>query len=106
MRVLDELKDYLLTQADVDADNPVFAHIDAFAENEEKKYEALRKDKKLSFGRYRGYTVKELSVSEKGREYLGWLVSQTWFIQKNQHLVDEINELGIKPKKYKRTPLE
>jgi len=107
-RVLEDLKENiregLITEA-IDTDI-VFGLIDEFAAMEEKRYAAMRKDKKLTFGKYRGYTVKELALSEKGAAYCSWLLSQTWFVEKNSHLVDEIKELNIKPAKFKRTPLE
>ena len=79
--------------------------IEEFAQIKKAEYDKLKADRKLSFGKYRGYTVKELSASEKGREYLSWLLGQTWFAERNSILVDEIRKLGIKRKKFNRTLL-
>ena len=107
-RILEQLKEHLADglKAESIEQAVVFRLIDEFADMEEKRYAMLRKDKKLTFGKYRGYTVKELALTEKGATYCAWLLSQTWFVEKNSHLVDEIKELGIKPAKFKRTPLE
>jgi hypothetical protein len=107
-RILEQLKGHIfegLTANGIDSE--IVNHlIDEFAALEDKKYQALRKDKKFTFGKYRGYTVKELGITDKGKEYLSWILGQTWFVENNSHLVEEIKELGIKPKKFKRTPLE
>ena len=107
-RIIDELKVYLAEQMmsqGIDS-TQVIAMIDLFAEEEQKKYDELKKDRKLSFGKYRGYTVRELALTQKGKDYLSWLLGQGWFVEKNKTLVEEIGELGIKKKSFKRTPLE
>ena len=106
-RILEQLKEHLADglKAESIEQAVVFRLIDEFADMEEKRYAMLRKDKKLTFGKYRGYTVKELALTEIGTTYCSWLLGQTWFVEKNSHLVDEIKELGIKAAKFKRTPL-
>lgn len=80
--------------------------IDEFNEIEQKKFKQLKKDNKITFGRYRGYTPKELALTEKGKDYLSWLLTQDWMMEKRSDLVEHIKELGIKKKSLKRTPLE
>ena len=109
MRVLEELKTYLNDAMIMDGhDNlqDVLKYINDFASIEKSKYEALKKDNKLTFGKWRGYTPKELNMTEKGRDYLSWLLSQDWIVESRQDLVKEITSIGIKKKSFKKTPLE
>ena len=81
--------------------------IDEYMENEKKEYESNKQNGKITFGKYRGYSVKELASSEKGKDYLQWLMAQTFFTEdKFQDLHKELKILGIKKKKTKLAPLE
>ncbi len=81
--------------------------IDEYMENEKKEYNNNKQNGKLTFGKYRGYSVKELALTEKGKEYLQWLLAQTFFtVDKFPDLHKELNDLKIKKKKTKLTPLE
>jgi len=81
--------------------------IDEYLENEKKEYNNNKQNGKLTFGKYRGYSIKELALTQKGKEYLEWLMSQTFFTEdKFSDLHKELKELKIKKKKSKLTPLE
>lgn len=80
--------------------------IDDFSEEESKKYRENKEAGKLTWGKYKGYSVKELNMTEKGKDYLRWMIGQDWVKQNKPHIVEQIKELGIKPKKFTRTPLE
>jgi hypothetical protein len=81
--------------------------IDEYMENEKKEYDSNKQNGKLTFGKYRGYSIKELSLTQKGKEYLEWLMSQTFFTEdKFSDLHKELKELKIKKKKTKLAPLE
>jgi hypothetical protein len=81
--------------------------IQAYIETEQKAYESNKSNGKLTFGKYRGYSVKELSLTIKGKDYLQWLMSQTFFTsEKFPDLYKELNELKIKKKATKLALLE
>ena len=48
--------------------------IEDYAEKDREQYQKNKENKALTFGKYRGYTVKELSLTMKGKDYLGWLL--------------------------------
>ena len=52
--------------------------ITVFVEKDREQYKKNKENKALTFGKYKGYTVKELSLTMKGKDYLGWLLNQTW----------------------------
>lgn len=105
MPVLEDLKAYLL-EKDPDVYGRVHTMIDDFSEEESKKYRENKEAGKLTWGKYKGYSVKELNMTEKGKDYLRWMIGQDWVKQNKPHIVEQIKELGIKPKKFTRTPLE
>ena len=81
--------------------------IQAYIETEQKAYESNKSNGKLTFGKYRGYSVKELSLTIKGKDYLQWLMSQTFFTsEKFPDLYKELDNLKIKKKTTKLAPLE
>ena len=81
--------------------------IDEYMENEKREYDNNKSNGKITFGKYKGYSVKELALSEKGKDYLQWLMAQTFFTEdKFPDLHKELRELKIKKKKTKLAPLE
>lgn len=103
--MLQDLKAYLLGECP-DVYNNAVEWIDKFAEEETKKYREAKRDGKLTFGKYRGYTVKELNLTDKGKDYLQWLITQQWVKDSKPHIIEEVTSLGVRPKQFKRTPLE
>ena len=80
--------------------------IDEYIEGEHAKYENNKQNNALTFGKWKGFTVKELSANDKGKSYLEWLLTQTWFSpDKFSSLHYEIKSLGIKKKPTKRATL-
>ena len=81
--------------------------IDEYMDNERKEYESNKSNGRITFGKYKGYSVKELALTEKGKDYLQWLMAQTFFTEdKFQDLHKELKELKIKKKKTKLASLE
>jgi hypothetical protein len=81
--------------------------IDEYLENEKKQYDANKQNGKITFGKYKGYSVKELALTDKGKDYLQWLMAQTFFTEdKFPDLHKELKDLKIKKKKTKLAPLE
>ena len=101
-----KFKDALLEQMpELDNTNPVFKFLQEYIETEQKFYKANKKDNKLTFGKFSGYSIKEVAASEKGKSYLEWMMSQSWFTaEKFPEHYEELKRLKIK-KKLKQ-PLE
>ena len=77
----------------------VMDYIDTFIDKEQKKYETLKDKKALTFGKFKGFTVKEVAAAPKGKSYLEWLLGQTWCTEdKFQYIYDGCKELNIKKK--------
>lgn len=77
----------------------LYDFINNYYEEDQKQYQKNKENKALTFGRWRGFTVKELAVSEKGKDYLSWLLSQTWCTpDKFGYIHEECKALNIKKK--------
>ena len=76
-------------------------NIKEYISEQNKEYKKNVQDGKIRFGKYKGFSVKELSTLEKGLDYLGWLLKQTWFSEdKFRSLYDAIrNDTNLLPKK-------
>ena len=44
-----------------------------------KEFKVNRESGKLTFGKYKGQTVGQVANLDKGLDYLGWILKQTWF---------------------------
>jgi hypothetical protein len=81
--------------------------ITSYIEAEQKVYTDNKSNGKITFGKYKGYSVKELALTAKGKDYLQWLMSQTFFTEdKFPDLYNQLKELKIKKKATKLAPLE
>ena len=77
-----------------------------YIEEDSKAYNALKDTGKVTFGKYKGYSIAELNQAPKGAEYIGWLLNQLWFEEsKFPTLFADIKRLNIKKKPVKKTPL-
>ena len=111
---LNKLKDAILDEfPTVDQDNNtvsgvlLFQFIEKYCEEDRKQYETNKANKALTFGKWKGFTCKELSMTEKGKDYLGWLLSQKWCSEdKFGYIHEECKELNIKKKVTRRAKLE
>lgn len=85
----------------------IMAFIDNYAAENEQEYKKLRANGQLSFGKFRGYSIKELCLTPKGIDYVQWLLSCGWFTEdKYEALHADIKECGVTKKKAsKRAPL-
>jgi hypothetical protein len=60
------------------------------------EYKTNVKNNCLNFGKWKGMTIKEVCVSDKGKDYLVWLLKQSWFSEeKNSLLFDDLRTCGI-----------
>lgn len=77
----------------------VLEFIDNYIADENAKYEDNKKNGKLCFGKYKDFTIKEMVSTVKGRDYLSWLLSQSWVTpDKFGWIIDECASYGIKKK--------
>jgi hypothetical protein len=80
--------------------------LDEYIEAEDEKYRKNKQNKALTFGKWKGFTIKELSVSEKGKSYLEWLLAQAWCDEEKFGFIhEECKALNIKKKITKRAVL-
>ena len=71
--------------------------IEEYTEQEKEEYKKLKSNKALTFGKHKGFTVAQINATEKGADYLGWLLSQSWLTEdKFAGLINDIKALGIK----------
>jgi hypothetical protein len=60
------------------------------------EYKTNVKNNCLNFGKWKGMTIKEVCGSDKGKDYLTWLLKQSWFSEeKNSLLFDDLRTCGI-----------
>ena len=76
--------------------------IQEYSDRQYEEYKKLKANRELHFGKYKGYTIKELCLTTKGKDYMIWLMSQTWFSEdKYPDLYDDIKSCGLKKKSSK-----
>ena len=60
------------------------------------EYKSNLKNNCINFGKWKGMTIKEVCASEKGKDYLTWLLKQSWFSEeKNALLFDDLRTCGV-----------
>jgi uncharacterized protein (DUF3820 family) len=79
----------------------LYSEIEEYKKEEDAKYQKLKQEGKITFGRYKGYSVTEMTRTSKGKDYLRWLLQQGWFTEKFVDLVEAIEKEGIKKKNTK-----
>ena len=57
--------------------NHIFQYIDA----DYKTYQSNKANDLLTFGKYKSHSVAQILELPKGRDYLKWLLSQTWMTE-------------------------
>lgn len=83
-------------------DEDVVEWIEDYIKENKKEYRDNRDSGKLTFGKYKGYEISELAQTEKGKDYLQWLMAQSFFSEdKFTCYHNKLKELGIKKKKNK-----
>ena len=101
---LNKLLETLLSEFPEDDDDTdssrVINFIKKYIETEQKNYTENKDNNKLTFGKFKGYSVKELALTDKGIDYLQWLLSQSWCTEDKFGMIyDECKKLNIKKKK-------
>lgn len=74
----------------------IYDEILNFKNLEDEKYKALKTERRVTFGKFKGFTISELCKTPKGKDYCRWLLSQSWFTEKFTDLIEDIQKEGIK----------
>lgn len=69
-----------------------------YKKTQDEQYKKLKTENKITFGKYKGFSVKELTSTLKGKDYCRWLLKQDWFCEKFTDLIEEMEKYGIKKK--------
>ena len=105
-KLYDQLNEKLNTTPEMTKED-ILGWIKAYNKKEQETYSKNKENKALTFGKYKGYTVKELSLTPKGKDYIQWLLNQNWFVEdKFATLYEEIKAVGIKKKPMKKASLD
>ena len=90
------LKTYL-TSPDSPSDvSQVVDFINDYVDASISEYKSNVKNNCINFGKWKGMTIKEVCASEKGKDYLTWLLKQSWFSEeKNALLFDDLRTCGV-----------
>jgi uncharacterized protein (DUF3820 family) len=93
---LRQLKEGLDKFCENDPAEEILAYVNNFIAENQMEYTANVAKNCMTFGKWKGFTVKELSKDAKGRDYIQWLLKQAWFTEdKNQGLFDEMRLCGL-----------
>ena len=82
---------------DTSSASDVLAFLDKYVNTEKKEYTDNKENNALTFGKYKGHTVEDLSKNDKGRDYLQWMLAQSW-AEKFPDIVAKCTELKINKK--------
>jgi hypothetical protein len=70
--------------------------VNEYIDEKTAEYKTNVKNRCLNFGKWKGMNVKEIIASEKGRDYLMWLLKQAWFTEeKNELIYEDLREAKI-----------
>ena len=93
---------------DIAVDNEeIYNFVEKYMEEQQKSYQKSKENREISWGKYKNYTVKQLSLTDIGKQYLLWSLQQNWMTEdKFGWFIDDCKAVGIKKKAVKRAPLE
>ena len=93
---------------DITVDNEeIYNFVEKYMEEQQKSYQKSKENREISWGKYKNYTVKQLSLTDIGKQYLSWSLQQNWMTEyKFGWFIDDCKAVGIKKKAVKRAPLE
>ena len=93
---------------DIAVDNEeIYNFVEKYMEEQQKSYQKSKENREISWGKYKNYTVKQLSLTDIGKQYLSWSLQQNWMTEdKFGWFIDDCKAVGIKKKAVKRAPLE
>ena len=90
------LKTYLTSPESPHDVSQVVDFINDYVDASVSEYKSNVKNNCINFGKWKGMTIKEVCSSEKGKDYLTWLLKQSWFSEeKNALLFDDLRTCGV-----------
>jgi hypothetical protein len=99
--LLEKFKDFEIDHEDINE------FLNQYMEEQQKSYQKSKENREISWGKYKNYTVKQLSLTDIGKQYLLWSLQQNWMTEdKFGWFIDDCKAVGIKKKAVKRAPLE
>ena len=85
----------------------IYNFMETYIEKEQQSYQKSKENREITWGKYKNYTVKQLSLTEIGKQYLAWSLQQNWMTEdKFSWFIEDCKAVGIKKKAVKRAPLE
>ena len=69
--------------------------IDEYCEVDRQLYLKNKKDNKIPFGKFKGFSIEELYQSAKGKDYMSWLGKQTWFNEEKYYFTVKSMKNGM-----------
>jgi len=77
----------------------LYDFINDYILQDSEQYKTNKEEKKLTFGKWKGFSIEELSKNAKGADYLQWLLAQAWCSEdKFGYIHEECDRLKIKKK--------
>lgn len=90
------LKTYLTSPDSPHDVSQVVDFINDYVDASVSEYKSNVKNNCVNFGKWKGMSIKEICASEKGKDYLTWLLKQSWFSEeKNALLFDDLRTCGV-----------
>lgn len=78
---LAKLQEGLTRFTENDKAGDILTYVNEFINEQQKQYTINKDNDCLTFGKWKGFTIKEMSTNEKGKQYVGWLLTQPWFTE-------------------------
>lgn len=74
----------------------IIQFINDYIDAKTKEYKTNVESNRITFGKWKGLTVKEVCASDKGKDYLKWLLKQQWFTEdKNPNLFEDLRACKV-----------
>ena len=81
--------------------------IKSYVKEADDKYNKNKQEHRLTFGKYKGFTIEEMSRNERTRNYLSWLLSNNWMTEdKFPYIYSECEKFNIKKNSHRKPPLD
>ena len=93
---LTKLQEGLKKFTDDDKAIDIISYVNDFIDEQTAQYKQNKENNCLTFGKWKGFTMKEMAANEKGKSYIKWLLAQTWFSEdKFEDLFNDMRQCGL-----------
>ena len=93
---LAKLQEGLKKFTEDDKSYDVISYVNDFIDEQQKTYTQNKENRCISFGKFKGSSMEDMSKTTTGKSYIQWLLKQSWFTEeKFQDLYEDMRTFGL-----------